>query len=465
MKLSLNFKIGIVILTCVLISLSSEDSLAVFNLSATPYEGGYDLRYGKVDATKGRINKELIVDINTDINNQYRLIQVLQEPLTNTQGVRIPQDSFLVYAIRGSNKYGTLSAEAESPVFMGRMIIYTSNQQGTSDSFNLVYSLIIPADQEPGSYRGQLRFTLEPIGSTQSPSSAIINILAEVEAESRFRITTSSGGRIIQLKTYPQEKRCFDVGIDILGGTGRQFSILQLLSGPLISSEGNMFDLDLANFVVQGGEKGIPLNSPTPLSLQQQTIYASATRGQQADSFVITYSLGDLGTQRAGSYRGKIKYLLQAPGMTNPLIDILDLEIDNPELFELVITPELGVGFLRFDNLKPTEPPRISQVDVEIKTNIGKPYQVSQKVASLFTSKEGRTIPGEYFSLRTESVQTKGSLRYPEKQKVKLGDMVLFISDEQGSPDKFKIIYELNIPLDLKAGDYSTQIAYSITAI
>jgi len=43
--------------------------------------------------------------------------------------------------------------------------------------------------------------------------------------------------------------------------------------------------------------------------------------------------------------------------------------------------------------------------------------------------------------------------------------MSLFISDEKGSPDKFKVIYELSIPPDLKAGDYSTRITYSITAI
>lgn len=464
MRSRINPKISILILTCVLISLLSENCLAAFNLSVSPYEGGYDLRYGKIDATKGRINKELTINITTDINKQYRLIQILQEPLTNRQGTRFPQNNFLVHAIRGTNRYGTLSVEEEVPVFMGRSIIYTSNQQGTSDSFTLAYTLIVPPDQEPGSYRGKLRFTLEPISSAQTPATAILDLLAEVEVESTIRVTTSSGQRVIQLCAYPQEKRSFDVGIDIIGGMGREFSITQVVSSHLLSSEGNRFDLNLANLSVQGGDKGLVLSTPTPVSLQRQTLYTSSPAGA-ADSFVITYGLADLATQRSGRYRGKIKYLLESPGITNPLIDILDLEIDNPEVFDLIITPELGAGFLRFDNLDPHEPPRISEVKAEIRTNMGKPYQVSQHIASLFTSKEGKTIPSKYFTLKTEPEDTKGILKYPEKHEVRLGEMVLFISNQEGSPDEFKIIYELSIPPDLKAGDYSTSITYSITAI
>ena len=441
-----------------------KGAYAAFNISVSPYEGGYDLRFGKIEPAMGRVNKEVIVDITTDINKQYRLIQVLQEPLTNREGDRFPQNSFLVYAVPGTNKYGSLSVEMETPVHMGRTVIYTSNQQGLSDSFSLVYSLIVPVDQPPGSYRGKLRLTLEPIGAAESPATAILDILAEVETESKITITTASGGRMIQLRTSPPEKRYSDVGVDILGGMGRQFKILQLLSAPLISPEGNTLDLDSVNVVVRGGYKGRALTNPTPLSLHQQTLYTSDPRGQ-ADSFVITYSLGDLTGQKAGRYRGKIKYLLEGIQIANPLIDILDLEIDYPEVLELVVTPELGTGFLRFDNLKPQEPPRISEVNIEIRSNIGKPYQVSQNITSLFASKEGRTIPKEYFSLRTEADRVSGKLKYPEKTQVKLGDMILFVSDEKGSPDKFKVIYELSIPPDLKAGDYSTRITYSITAI
>ncbi|MBU1871564.1 MAG: hypothetical protein KKH80_02050 [Candidatus Omnitrophica bacterium] len=464
MRFKQDYKILNIILFLALTLILPRQSFAAFSLSVTPYEGGYDLRYGKVSTEKGRINKEVIVRIASDINKQYRLTQVLQEPLSNAQGDRFAQNNFLVYAIRGTNRYGSLSVETETPVYSGRTVIYTSGQQGLSDSFTLVYSLQVPMDQEPGSYRGKLRFTLEPVDSTASSTTVILDILTEVEAEARIKLTTSSGGRIIELKSYPQEKSFFDVGIDVLGGIGRQFKFLQFLASPLISSEGNKLDLDLVSFSVQGGNNGIATHSSTALSSRVETLYTSGSRGE-ADSFLVTYNLGDLTAQKAGAYRGKIKYLLEIAGMPSSLFDTLDLEIDNPEVFELIITPQLGTGFLRFDNLKAGEPPRISEVGVEVKSNIARPYQVSQNISSFFTSKAGIIIPSEYFTLRSEPDNTRGRLRYSEKTAMRIGDMVLFVSDEKGSTDRFKVIYELSIPLDLKSGDYSTQITYSITAI
>ncbi|MFH1578354.1 MAG: hypothetical protein ABIC18_04725 [Candidatus Omnitrophota bacterium] len=456
--------LSIILVSACSVFIVTQNASAAFNVSVTPYEGGYNLKFGKISSTIPQINKEVVVNINSDIGAQYRLIQVLQDPLANSQGVSFPHGSFSVYAIRGTNHYGTLSAEIETPVLMGSTVVYTSNQQGLSDSFTLVYCLVVPPEQDPGSYRGKIRFTSEPIGSSESPSTVIFDVLAEVEAVSRVRVTTSSGGRVVQLKAQPQEKRYAEVKIDILGAMGREYKINQLLSEPLTSSEGVTLDLNSANFVVQGGQNGVALTNVTPLSLRQEALYTSGLRGQ-ADSFIITYGLEDLNNQKAGIYRGKIQYLFEASGVASSIIDTIDLEVDNPEMFDLVVTPQLGTGFLRFDNLKPNEPPRISEVNIEVKTNTGRPYQVSQNIDSLLINKEGETVSAEYFSLQTEADGTIGKLKYPEKTKVQLNDMVLFISDQSGSADKFKVIYELNVPLDLKAGDYSTRITYSITAI
>ena len=74
-------------------------------------------------------------------------------------------------------------------------------------------------------------------------------------------------------------------------------------------------------------------------------------------------------------------------------------------------------------------------------------------------------MPTKYFNLRTESLDTKGVLRLAQKIEVKKGDTVLFVSDNKGNPDKFKVIYELIPPRDVKAGNYSTNITYSLLEI
>jgi hypothetical protein len=62
-------------------------------------------------------------------------------------------------------------------------------------------------------------------------------------------------------------------------------------------------------------------------------------------------------------------------------------------------------------------------------------------------------------------MNTKGTLRLSVQQEVKRGDTVLFVSDDRGTPDKFKVIYELGIPSLIKGGDYSTKIVYSLSEL
>lgn len=443
-----------------------SNAFAALDIQVRPYEGGYDLRYHNVDLQAGRVNQELIVDITSDIGKQYRLIQVLQEPLTTDQGVSIPQGSFVVYAIRGSNKYGTVSVETDTPVFYGRTVIYTSNASGLSDSFILVYGLILPPNQEPGSYRGRLQFTLEPIDSSAESKTFILNIFADIEARSRIDINTSSQDRVIHLDATIEEKKSSDVVVNITGGLGKQFRIIQLISDPLISTEGNELKLEKIKFTAREAKQGIVANQPLPLSLSSQAIYTSGSRGQP-DSFAITYSLDDLKGEKAGSYLGNIKYLFEGESqLQGGLIETLRLEVENPRLFDLAITPELG-GRIEFRDLKPMQPAKTYEVLVKVNSNLGKRYQVNQMVATSLMNKEGHKILPKYFTCRTAQEEaTKGSVRLEQKSEVEeQRDMSLFISDKEGSSDSFKVIYELTPPPDVQAGDYSTTLVYSLLEI
>ncbi|MCX5704101.1 MAG: hypothetical protein NT066_06415 [Candidatus Omnitrophica bacterium] len=455
-----------ILLICfgVLFFINCQNAFAAFGLSVRPYEGGFNLDYGKINPSSGRINKEVTVNIASDIAKQYRLVQVLLEPLSTMQGSSIAQNNFLVYAIRGSNQSGTLNVEQEVPVGMNRQYIYTSNQGGLSDFFTLVYSLTIPADIQPGSYRGRISFTLEPIDSTQSPVSAFLNIFAEVEVESAVEVRTSLGTKDITLKPGKEDRGSCDVIVNIKGAFARQFRILQLVEEQPVSSEGEFLDWEAVKFIGTDAQKGMLINEPTPISSRQQILYTSSPRGEP-DSFVISYSLGDLSKQRAGIYRSNVKYILEGVDFGSArLIDILKLEIENPRVFNLLVSPEMG-GSIRFRDLQPNAPPKIQEVTFEVKSNIAKQYQVTQNTGSLLTSKEGKVIPKEYFTLRQESLDTKGALKSPDKTEVKEGQMVLFISDRLGSPDKFKVIYELTVPRDIHSGDYYTNFTYSVSEI
>lgn len=463
----MNNKPATIILSVSLIVLSSltfpeNCTAAFFSLSASPYEGGYNLNFDKITPASGHVNKEVTITVNSDIAKQYRITQTLFEPLSSMRGASLPSNGFLVYGLRGSNRSGTLT-EQSIPVSMGRQVIYTSDTQGSPDSFTLVFDLAIPGDIESGSYRGRIGFSLEAINSTQPPATAFLNVFAEVEVESSIKINNINGSKNIRLragKDYGPE----DVVVNISGGFGNQFRILQFIEEQPVSLDGTVLDWDVVKFNGSEAKKGMLINESSPLSGRQQIVYTSSPSGE-ADKFVLTYSLGDTSTQKAGTYRSKVKFILEGIGFSaERLLEILNLEIDIPQVFDLAVMPELG-GIISFRDLRPQQPPRVQEVTFEVKTNMGKRYQVTQNMNSLLTSKEGQVIAKENFTLKEESLDSKGILKYLNKSEIREGQMVLFTSDLQGSPDKFKVIYELSAPVDVHSGDYYTNFTYSISEI
>ncbi len=439
------------------------NAYAEFSLSATAFEGGFDLRYGKVVLSLGRINKELSIRITSDIGKQYRLVQNILDPLSTPEGNTIPRDSFIVYGIRGTNKFGTLVGQ-EILANPGRQIIYTSNESGSADSFTLVYGLTLPRDIPAGSYRGRISFSIEAVDSSQPPAIVILNVFAEVEVVSTIQIKTVAGSKNILLKADKQDEDTSSVVFNIIGASFGQFRIIQVVPEQPVSSENQQLDWEAINFSGQGAQKGMVINQPIALSDRQQIIYTSSPQGD-ADNFVIKYSTGDLLQQKSGIYRAKIKYILEGiDSVQTRLLDTFWLELDNPRVFELSVTPEAG-GSIRFQDLKPLAPPKTQEVVLEVKSNIGKQYQVTQNMRGALTNKEGKQLPAENFTIREEALDTKGVLKFSQKAQVKDGQSVLFISDKYGSPDKFKVIYELSLPRDIFPGDYSTNFSYTINEI
>lgn len=463
MEKSSSKKIVLVVWLLAFLFIFSASAFAAFSVSVTPYEGGVDLRYGNISADTDRINRELTVNIISDAGKQYRLTQALQGPMMTPEGNTLPNGALVVYGIRGTNKYGNLKVEQEVPVSLSKQIIYTSNNTGSADSFTLVYGLLT-RDIAPGSYSGRLCFTMEAIDSSLSPSIVIINVYLTVEAKSKIEIRTSLGGKDIRLNPDKEDMKAAAVVVNIAGNFGKQFKILQAVTEQPVSGEGNLLDWDSVKFLGRDAQKGMVINDAKNFSMQPQTVYTSSPRGE-ADSFVLEYGLGEINGKRVGNYKTRVKYFLETGAGTTTLIDTLNLEVSNPSIFDLVIVPEDMTGRLTFKNLRPDDPAKTSEVSIEVKSNVGRKYQVIQNAYSDLTNKDGLVVPEGNFTLRTVSEDVHGTLKFPSASPVKKGDTTVFVSDSRGSSDKFKIIYELSIPKDMIAGDYSTRITYSLVEI
>lgn len=435
-----------------------------FDLSYSLTEGGLRLELAPVDPYKG-----VKLDITSDVATRYEIIQKIVKPVENRDkpGV-VAGDSFVLRAIRGTNRFGTLYGPATDTPVRSEEILYTSDTAGTQDTFTLVYGVVNPENIEPGYYYGKIGFILRPISSTREQVTRFLdiylNITREAEAKPRIEIVISDGSKTIKLNPKNEEMLTADVVVKINGVFRKMFNLTQFLARPIESTEGDQFSSEALNFTVKEAKKGAGA-ALTPLSNQPQKVYNSGPNGEADEYFVITYSLGDLSGQKAGRYTGFIQYFLDEMGEQAKL-ETLALEIENERVFDLLITPQDQMSRIEFRDLKPKEEAKKNEVIFEIKTNIGRQYQVGQNVLSDLTDKTGKTIAPENFSLRTEAFKdTKGTVKIAQKNEVKKGETALFISDNQGSSDKFKVVYELKTPPDTIAGDYSTRITYSLLEI
>lgn len=435
-------------------------------LSVNPQTGGSELDFGQLNQVYQEVSRQVDVEMR-GTTTQYELRQEPLSPLRNARGDEIPWNNLTLRGLSGTNKFGRLKVNPES---VANSVLYTGNQNGSPDSFTLVYTLNAPQGIRPDFYRGQLRFTVIPVNASQSSVSTILNVIVVAKPETEtgqpkpsVEIATVSGSGFIYLNSKREESKRCDVLVKINGKFNRPFSINQALSSPPESSEGKRLEPGAVNVEVQGTQLGAGL-SLSALSLNPLTIYKSKPTGEADGSFIVSYTLGDIVQQKAGRYRSRIQFIVEEMGLELER-HTLELEVEIERVFDLVITPQLDSGLIEFSGVRPGEPPKRSEVIVEILNNTGRRYQLNQNVLSELVDNQGNKIEAKYFTFRSESMDTKGILKAAEKQEAKKGDTILYISDNSGSGDKFKIIYELEGSLDIKAGDYATRISYSLLEI
>ncbi|MFC1704398.1 hypothetical protein ACFL1E_06435 [Candidatus Omnitrophota bacterium] len=456
-----HFILFIIILICCAWLLRVEQGFAAFTVSVSPYEGGLDVRFGKV--TSGtRASKEVSVSTTSDIGTQYRVVQTYAA-LTNTTGSSLTTDALQVYTLRGSNAVGTLGYDVESSVFLGPMTLFTSDAAGRSDSFVVVYNIDVPADQEPGLYRGRLIYSLEPIGSSsQSPITKSLNISVEVGASASFDVAATTGSNVVTLKSSNGEQtRIAELSVKLTGFLGSRYRIIQRSSRELISETGKPLTDSAVALRVRGGEHGqLGISELDALPASDVVLYTSDMQGSP-DEIILTFALEDP-NQEAGLYRGALIYTIESdtPLRQSEMVQTMPIEVDITPLFNLVVTTDKS-GRIAFTDLKPEKPPQRSVSYIEVQTNSDKQYQVVQKVTGLLTNTEGHTIPQGFFKLKTISDADAEGGGYAREVPVEEGQMVLFTSPD-GKPSQFKVIYTLTIPRDLKAGNYGTGITYSL---
>lgn len=443
-----------------------QEAYAAFDLSYSFDEGGSRLEFDRINFSRGIT----FTTLNDTVNNRYEIRQRIESPLRNRDNPTITiGNDFVVRGIRGTNRYGDLRLPTGDLPVRNDELIYVSDTAGTADSFTLAYGIVNTQEIAPGYYTGRISLILNPINSSALPVTKVIEVYVNIPNDGgslSVTVAPAEGASSIILNPSAGNdlRGAANAVVMINSSFSGPFRIMQMLPTPIQSQDGRFLDSNNLIFNIPDAQAGVAINQPTPVASNIQTIYSSRPDGSSDKAFTIAYSLANPLSLVAGNYRSRLQYLLEFSGKQVNL-GALDLEIRQERIFEISITPQDQRYNIDFVNLKASEGPRLNEVLIEVKSNIGRPYQVTQNVLSELVNSTGDKIPSENFSLQTVSMNTKGNLKIASKMPVERGNLLLFVSDSDGSADKFKVIYEIVCSADLKSGNYSSRITYTLTEI
>jgi hypothetical protein len=135
---------------------------------------------------------------------------------------------------------------------------------------------------------------------------------------------------------------------------------------------------------------------------------------------------------------------------------------------ELTVSPETGDA-IAFGAIRQPDPAgsaaRTVKVSVNVFSNLGRPYHVTQLVRQPLSSRTGAVIPDGQFLVSAQDA-SRGELGPVRPAAVVPGlSTTLYRSDSRGKSDAFRADYTLNVTSDTPAGDFQTEIVYTVTSL
>lgn len=135
---------------------------------------------------------------------------------------------------------------------------------------------------------------------------------------------------------------------------------------------------------------------------------------------------------------------------------------------ELTVTPETGEAIAFGAITQPTPggaTERSVNVSVNVFSNLDRPYHVTQLVRQPLSSASGSTIPDGQFLVSARDA-SRGQLGPVQPMAVVPGAATtLYISDSRGKSDAFLANYTLQVTPETPAGDFQTEIVYTVTSL
>jgi hypothetical protein len=441
-------------LAAVLLAASAWASVA---LTARVVRGGFDLDFGTVTPGEASRTEELELTLASTGGGQYRVYQELPGLLVNERGERLPERVLRMQIARGLSgrpRTGGIIAVSDS-----LQELFVSDAAGTSDTLLLAYS-ILPEGPRPasGSYRGVLRFTVESL-STGAVVTQTINVRAEVTASFGLDRDPASPSWLSYSEVEPGARTpAQELALRLTNNTASPTEVTHELVEPLANARGDRLPAEAVRAAVLSSVGG---REERPMSGQPEPVVTDP-RGE-VSSLRVAYAVAVPDAQPAGSYRGTLRLRLTGMGTIPPAELLVPIEVSVKEIFTLSVRSLEDAGHtLRFSRTGTGSEAQEQHMLVDIRTNMGRPYQVLFGLDHPLVLETGDTLPADALAVSVEHTGA-GQIVHAAGSPVSVGYQPLYQSDGSGSPGSFVVQYRLGIPRDAKAGEYKARLRFSIT--
>ena len=446
---------------------SPTEVQAAFSLEADPVISQNTIDFGELHAGEESL-REVRLKVTNDTAAKYRITQTLNSLPTNALGDTLVASLISIYIKDGSQ--GTVEARTPIQMSSGNLLLYTSNDSGSGDSMTVVYYLSLPSTHGGGTFTTTLTYTLEPLSGATSASVQSVTLNWTVTVRPSFEIHLKSATGASELTFYVKEPDQASeleqiLQIEVHGELGTQYRIMHQLREPLRSEAGLLLPEEALTAEVEGEVAQL-------VSTQPVEVLTSDSQGK-GTIITIRYRFSLIPTQSAGTYRSTLVYSVEPSsilpiGVAATYLFPLTLVIE--PRFDLLMSYPQGKEGISFGSIKPAigSQPEIKtqEVQFQVVSNMGKPYQVVQLFQTPLVQEEGARINEENFKVMVRDFSLGNSDFSDQPKPVPIGaGSVLYTSDSQGSPVTFNVAYQLWTTSNTRRGNYQTSVVFTLVPL
>jgi hypothetical protein len=435
----------------------TQIGFAAASLSVDPVDGSNRLRFERIPDAGIDNKKEIHIRVNST-GDRYQVFQRVLEPIINEKGEPLNLQAIGTQTLPNSNSYGTLYLQNSDHLSTGDQLLYSSSQNGTSDTFIIGYVLDRNMVNTSGSFRGRLIFTLRGM-SNSSSDQITIDIFLDATSNLKISVKGAHNPAGIRIPSADTSEQAADfVNVSFSGNSGRDIRIYQEVETMPQDEMDHELPADVLQLDAQGNTDGLRTGGLNSLGPSRSLIYSS---NKDEDSFLIYFLLNaeKAQQQEAGTYQGKIKYIVETDQGSQEF----------PINVQCVITPvftmnvTLPPGGVKFPRVLANNPPQEQEVLVTVLSNLHKPYQVLQDLQTNMTNRKGEVFDSKYLTLHVEIPQgQRGQTNFVEFSPVQTGEYPIYSSDSSGSGATFKVLYHLQGYNQMNPGDFLAPVRFSL---